>query len=120
MIHIQNLKNVKQMNLKQSMPRKGNCIDNAPTESFFCHMKDEKSQTFEELKQLVDRYKIFYNNSRRQWNLKNMTPVEYRSHLIAGCFYYSVRNLGRGSYISHHHFLFLYFFIFFFHRHRLF
>lgn len=75
------------MNLKQSMSRRGNCIDNAPMESFFGHMKDEmeykQSQTFEELKQLVDRYMIFYNESRRQWNLKKMTPVEYRSHLIA-------------------------------------
>ncbi|WP_368668777.1 IS3 family transposase, partial [Sporosarcina sp. 6E9] len=24
-----------------------------------------------------------YNESRRQWNLKKMTPIEYRSHLIA-------------------------------------
>ncbi|WP_341462611.1 IS3 family transposase, partial [Heyndrickxia oleronia] len=24
-----------------------------------------------------------YNASRRQWNLKKMTPAEYRSHLIA-------------------------------------
>jgi len=34
-------KRVKQMNLKQSMSRRGNCIDNAPMESFFGHMKDE-------------------------------------------------------------------------------
>jgi len=80
-------KRVKQMNLKQSMSRRGNCIDNAPMESFFGHMKDEldykEVHTFEELKQLVDRYMIFYNESRRQWNLNKMTPVEYRSHLIA-------------------------------------
>ncbi|HWK23296.1 MAG TPA: IS3 family transposase, partial [Ureibacillus sp.] len=31
----------------------------------------------------VDHYMIFYNESRRQWNLKKMTPMEYRSHLIA-------------------------------------
>ena len=80
-------KRVKQMNLKQSMSRRGNCIDNAPMESFFGHMKDEMDykevHTFEELKQIVDRYIIFYNESRRQWNLKKMTPVEYRNHLIA-------------------------------------
>ena len=80
-------KRVKQMNLKQSMSRRGNCIDNAPMESFFGHMKDEMDykevHTYEELKQLVDRYMIFYNESRRQWNLKKMTPVEYRNHLIA-------------------------------------
>lgn len=59
-------KRVKQMNLKQSMSRRGNCIDNAPMESFFGHMKDEmeykQSQTFEELKQQVDSYMIFYND----------------------------------------------------------
>ncbi|WP_339280636.1 IS3 family transposase [Lysinibacillus sp. FSL P2-0066] len=80
-------KRVKQMNLKQSMSRRGNCIDNAPMESFFGHMKDEMDykevHTFEELKQLVNQYMIFYNASRRQWNLKKMTPAEYRSHLIA-------------------------------------
>lgn len=80
-------KRVKQMNLQQSMSRRGNCIDNAPMESFFGHMKDEldykDAHNFEELKQVVDEYMTFYNESRRQWNLKKMTPVEYRSHLIA-------------------------------------
>lgn len=80
-------KRLKQMNMKQSMSRRGNCIDNAPMESFFGHMKDEmeykQSKTFDELKQRVDSYMIFYNESRKQWNLKKMTPVEYRSHLIA-------------------------------------
>lgn len=52
------------------MSRRGNCIDNAPMESFFEHMKDEMDykevHTFEELKQLVNQYMIFYNASRRQ------------------------------------------------------
>lgn len=54
---------------------------------FFGHMKDEMEYkqllTFDELKQQVDSFMIFNNESRRQWNLKKMTPVEYRSHLIA-------------------------------------
>ncbi|MFC0524331.1 IS3 family transposase, partial [Pontibacillus salicampi] len=25
---------------------------------------------------------IYYNNYRYQWNLKKMTPVEYRDHLL--------------------------------------
>ena len=33
---------VKDKNLRQSMSRKANCWDNAPQESFFGHMKDEK------------------------------------------------------------------------------
>ncbi|MFO7833486.1 MAG: IS3 family transposase, partial [Halohasta sp.] len=32
---------VKEMKMDQSMSGKGNCIDNAPIESFFGHMKDE-------------------------------------------------------------------------------
>ena len=78
---------VRQMKMKQSMSRRGNCLDNAPMESFFGHMKDEldykEAKNFEELKQMIDQYMIYYNESRRQWNLKKMTPIEYRSHLIA-------------------------------------
>jgi putative transposase len=25
---------------------------------------------------------IYYNNYRYQWNLKKMTPVQYRNHLL--------------------------------------
>nr|WP_242851615.1 IS3 family transposase [Clostridium sp. DMHC 10] len=25
---------------------------------------------------------MYYNNYRYQWNLKKMTPVQYRNHLI--------------------------------------
>ncbi|WP_456061863.1 IS3 family transposase [Bhargavaea ginsengi] len=50
-------------------------------------MKDEidyrQCQTFDELKQLVDEYIYEYNYHRYQWNLKKMTPAQYRSHLIA-------------------------------------
>jgi hypothetical protein len=27
-------------------------------------------------------YMLYYNKYRYQWNLKKMTPVEYRNHLI--------------------------------------
>ncbi|PIR78233.1 MAG: transposase, partial [Candidatus Magasanikbacteria bacterium CG10_big_fil_rev_8_21_14_0_10_36_16] len=63
-----------------------NCIDNAPTESFFGHLKDDVDYTdcksFEELKEMIDQYINYYNNERQQWDLKKMTPVEYRNHLI--------------------------------------
>jgi len=69
----------------QSMSRKWNCIDNAPTESFFGHMKDEINlsniKSFKELVKLIDNYIFYYNNKRPQWNRKKMTPVEYRNHL---------------------------------------
>ena len=78
---------VKELNMVQSMSRKGNCIDNAPTESFFGHLKDDADykicKTFEEVKNIIKQYIHYYNNERQQWNLKKMTPVEYRNHLLA-------------------------------------
>lgn len=77
---------LKELKLGQSMSRKGNCWDNAPQESFFGHMKDEVDfkacSTFEELQVEIDRYIKYYNNYRYQWNLKKMSPVQYRNHLL--------------------------------------
>lgn len=69
----------------QSMSRKWNCLDNAPTESFFWHMKDEidlsNIKSFNELVKYIENYIFYYNNNRPQWNRKKMTPVQYRNHL---------------------------------------
>jgi len=77
---------IKRIDIKQSMSRKGNCIDNSPIESFFGHLKDEveykASKTFDELRQMIDEYIEYYNTDRPQWELKKMTPVEYRNHLL--------------------------------------
>lgn len=79
-------KMVKKMKLLQSMSRRGNCWDNAPLESFFGHLKDEafiKSCTsLEELKKEIKKYMTYYNHDRFQWDLKKMTPVQYRDHLL--------------------------------------
>lgn len=78
---------VKALGLTQSMSRKGNCIDNAPMESFFGHLKDEldfkNCDTFQELIVKVSAYMRYYNHQRYQWELKKMTPVQYRNHLLA-------------------------------------
>lgn len=77
---------LKKKNISQSMSRRGNCWDNAPIESFFGHMKDEvdikRCKSLSELKKEISRYVNYYNNHRYQWNLKKMTPVEYRNHLL--------------------------------------
>ncbi|WP_235598345.1 IS3 family transposase [Heyndrickxia sporothermodurans] len=77
---------VKKLGLRQSMSRRGNCWDNAPQESFFGHFKDETyikpCTTLEELKREIKQYMIYYNHYRYQWNLKKMTPVQYRDHLL--------------------------------------
>ena len=78
---------IKKLKMIQSMSRKGNCIDNSPMETFFGHFKDEvdykSCRSFEELQDLTAKYINHYNTKRRQWNLKKMTPVEYRNHLLS-------------------------------------
>lgn len=77
---------LKKYGLGQSMSRRGNCWDNAPQESFFGHLKDEvdyrSCKTLEELKAKINHYMVYYNNYRYQWNLKKMTPVGFRNHLL--------------------------------------
>ncbi|MEY8739243.1 IS3 family transposase [Bacillales bacterium AN1005] len=84
--HLDFQKKVKRMGLGQSMSRRGNCWDNAPQESFFGHFKDEVSlkncTTLDEVKREIKAYMTYYNHYRYQWNLKRMTPVEYRDHLL--------------------------------------
>ena len=73
---------LKKHKIKQSMSRKGNCLDNAPIESFFGHMKDEldlrNCQSYRELIAEVDSFMNYYNNERPQWGLKGKTPAECR------------------------------------------
>ena len=80
------IEKVKMLEMMQSMSRKANCIDNAPVESFFGHLKDEvdykNCKTFEELSELLENYIRYYNYERAQWSKKKMTPVEYRDHLF--------------------------------------
>ena len=68
---------------RQSMSRKGNCLDNAVIENFFGHLKSELLylQDFESIehfkKELVD-YLDYYNNRRIKHKLGGMSPVQYR------------------------------------------
>jgi len=76
----------RELGLNVSMSRSGNCIDNAPTESFFGHMKDElpntRNMTYEELRKTIDGYMIDHNTVRKQWHREKMSPVDYRKHLL--------------------------------------
>ena len=80
------IRKIEMLGMVQSMSRKGNCIDNAPMESFFGHLKDDvdfkSCMSFDELKSLVKNYIRYYNCERAQWNKNKMTPVEYRDHLL--------------------------------------
>ena len=81
------IKIVKELKMIQSMSGKGNCIDNAPIESFFGHLKDEldykSCDSFEELRLEIEKYMQYYNQERKQWTRNKMTPVECRNHLLA-------------------------------------
>ena len=70
----------------QSMSRKWNCIDNAPTESFFGHLKDELDlslcESLQDVEKTIEDYIFYHNHWRPQWSRKKMTPVQYRDHLL--------------------------------------
>lgn len=81
------IKIVQEMQMNQSMSGKGCCIDNAPIESFFGHMKDEldyhSCRSFKELHLRIGEYMQYYNYERKQWTRNKMTPVEYRNYLLS-------------------------------------
>jgi transposase InsO family protein len=81
------IETVQKLKMIQSMSRKGNCIDNAPIESFFGHMKDEleyqNCQSFKELRSRIEEYMRYYNHERKQWSKNRMTPSKYREHLLS-------------------------------------
>ena len=69
--------------IRQSMSRKGNCLDNAVIENFFGLLKTELLylQDFDSLdhfkEELVD-YLDYYNNRRIKLKLKGLTPAQHR------------------------------------------
>lgn len=76
---------LKQKGIKQSMSRKGNCLDNAIIENFFGTLKSElfylkKYTSINQLKQEIIEYINYYNNDRIKLNLKGMSPIKYRAH----------------------------------------
>jgi putative transposase len=71
-----------QYNFTPSMSRRGNCLDNAPIENFFSHLKEEairqvKLKTFQQAQEVIDDYIDFYNYERIQLKTK-LTPFERR------------------------------------------
>ena len=74
---------LKAKGVKQSMSRKGNCLDNAVMESFFGLLKSELLylQEFDSLEhfksELID-YLDYYNNRRIKAKLKGLTPAQHR------------------------------------------
>lgn len=72
-----------ELGIRQSMSRKGNCLDNAATEQVFGHLKDEfyrdrELDSYERFKAELDDYIIHWNTKRRQIRLGGHTPEEFR------------------------------------------
>ena len=75
-------------NIKQSMSRKGNCMDNGAMENFFGRLKVEMfyGEKFESVNAFIEelnRYIHYYNHDRISLRLKGMSPVQYRTHSTA-------------------------------------
>lgn len=76
---------LREKGIKQSMSRKGNCLDNAVMENFFGILKSEllylqKFNSVEHFRRELDEYIDYYNNRRIKTALNNMSPVQYRTH----------------------------------------
>lgn len=72
----------------QSMSRKGNCHDNSVMENFFGIMKQEMYYgeayySYNELKEAIDKYIVYYNKQRIKEKLGWLSPIEYRLSILA-------------------------------------
>ena len=74
--------------IRQSMSRKGNCLDNAPMEAFFAsltkeHVHHVRFRTRAEAKAAVfDYIEVFYNRQRLHSAIGYRTPVEARADML--------------------------------------
>ncbi|WP_144055596.1 IS3 family transposase [Octadecabacter antarcticus] len=73
---------IKKVQLTQSMSRKGECLDNAPMESFFVSLKKElvHRQRFKRRAQakvaIFECIEVFYNRQRRHSGVGHQTPQQ--------------------------------------------
>lgn len=79
---------LKSKGIRQSMSRKGNCLDNAVMENFFGLLKSEllylqEFQSMEHFKQELFSYLDYYNNHRIKAKLKGLPPAIYRQQALS-------------------------------------
>lgn len=79
---------VEELGMLQSMSRKGNCLDNSPTENFFGRMKEEmfygKENLYKDMDSLIEaivKY-IKYYNMERIVNKFHMSPIQYKIKIL--------------------------------------
>jgi putative transposase len=77
-----------QYDMRCSMSRKGNCWDNAPTESFFNSLKNERvhGQRYRTrqvaIAELFEYIEVFYNRRRRHSTLGSRSPIQFMQDWI--------------------------------------
>jgi len=78
-------KMLREKGIRQSMSRKGNCLDNSVMENFFGLLKSEllylqEFDSIEDFRMQLEEYMDYYNNRRIKGKLKGMSPVAFRIH----------------------------------------
>ena len=86
--HRQYQRMLKMKGIRQSMSRKGNCLDNAVIENFFGLLKSEllylqDFQSMAHFKQELMEYLDFYNNRRIKVKLKGLPPAIHRQRALS-------------------------------------
>ncbi len=80
-------KMLKEKGIRQSMSRKGNCLDNSVIENFFGILKTEfyRNQEFfsvEHFSNELSTYIDYYNNHRIKGKLNGLSPVQFRTQSL--------------------------------------
>ena len=86
-LHKQYQRMLHKKGIRQSMSRKGNCLDNAVMENFFGHVKSEllylqEFESLEHFKNELVGYLAYYNNHRIKTKLKGLPPVVHRQQAL--------------------------------------
>ena len=79
---------LREKGVRQSMSRKGNCLDNAVIENFFGLLKSEllylqEFRSMEHFKQELVAYLDYYNNRRIKAKLKGLPPAIHRQQALS-------------------------------------
>ena len=79
---------LREKGIRQSMSRKGNCLDNAVIENFFGILKSEllylqEFHSMEHFKQELIEYLDYYNNRRIKAKLKGLPPAIHRQQALS-------------------------------------
>ena len=79
---------LREKGIRQSMSRKGNCLDNAVIENFFVLLKTEllylqEFESMEHFKQELIEYLDYYNNRRIKPKRKDLPPALHRQQALS-------------------------------------